>query len=107
MKTNAIIECSGNGHVRGVWVAGPDGSPDVAFLDEIDTLTAERQLGEAADAVDDGYITWDSFLSTLHERQNHITVLRYQGQTELGAPELLSAAQKAQRDDRPLLDLLT
>lgn len=101
----AIIETDGAGNVTGTWVATEaDGSPDVAFTTPVGQLMAEKALGEAAAQLDAHGGTWDEFLQHLADRQNHITVLRYLGDSDLTAPELLAAAQAT---DQPLLDLVT
>lgn len=103
-KHRAIIETSGAGVLQGVWVQDqPDGSPDVAFVEELGQLDAEKLLGEAAELGAD----WGEFMTHLADRQNHITVLRYAGTTELDAPTLLAAAKAALEDGAPLLGLLT
>lgn len=109
MTHRAIIETDGTGHVLGVWtLTEADGSPDVAFADELAQLDAEALLGDAATVLDGaGGYTWDDFLQHLSDRQNHITRERYLGETELGAPELLAAAQAAEKAREPLSSLLS
>lgn len=104
----AIIETDGADTPVGVWVANqPDGSPDVAFTAEVGQLMAERALGEAAEAIERGGVTWDDFLQHLADRQNHLTVKRYLGDTELAPDELLAAARRHHAEGKPLLELLT
>lgn len=94
-----MIETSGDGTLTGVWVDEADhGDPDVAFIDEIDELMAEKHLGEVAASMEaDGTLTWRSFLVDLHRRQNLITVQRFWIDAWTGtAPELLAAAAAAQ-----------
>lgn len=86
----AIIETTGSGDLKGVWVAEADGpDPDVAFLDPLEELMAEKMLGEAAAALEGGDQSWDDFLLHLVERQNLITVQRVQIETHLPARALL------------------
>lgn len=102
----AIIETTGAGALLGCWtLTEPDGSPDVAFTDELAQLDAEQILGEAA-ALLDGR-PWAEFLQQLTDRQNHITRLRYLGESELGAQELLDAASAALAAGEPLGALLS
>lgn len=105
--TTAIIETDGAGNVTGAWVATEaDGSPDVAFTTEVGQLMAERALGEAAEAIERDGTTWAEFMQHLADRQNHLTVLRYLGDSKLTAPELLAAALAAEAAGQPLLDLV-
>ena len=87
----AIIESTGSGELKGVWVAEADGpDPDVAFLDELDELMAEKLLGEAAVVLEGSNQSWDDFLLHLIDRQNLITVQRVQIETQLSARALLN-----------------
>lgn len=72
--TSAIIETTGSGSLKGGWLAeaGRD-APDVAFLDEIDQLMAEKMLGQACSQIDNGAATWEDFLEPLQARQNMIS----------------------------------
>jgi len=91
----ALIETSGAGDLRGVWVAVSRGSrPALAFLDPFDDLTARRFLDDAEPVVNRGEETWDGFLFHLLERQNLITVQRIQTRTELSARALLSEVEQ-------------
>ena len=103
----AVLELTGAGAVRGCYVAEDDPRlpPDPAFICEFDQMAAEKMLADTIDNVC-GWFTWDDVLRKLARAQNLLVTIRYLGETNLSAPQLLAAARMRERAHVGLGDLL-